>query len=294
MHNPFMHGVLAFALWGSFPLYFKLVQQASPDEILCHRIVWSAAMLLGFLFFVGRLRVLKATLFEPRVLRGLLLTSMIIAFNWLVFIWAVNNQHALQASLGYFICPLIHCLFGFLFYGERLRPLQKYALVFAIVGVSIPLLALGRIPWISLSLALSFASYGSLRKKFQADPVAGLCVETLILVPAALVWLLWLAAGGQMAFVSLGPVFSGYLVLAGIVTSLPLVLFASAANHIPLTSIGFLQYIAPSIQFLLAVFAFGEAFSFNDALSFACIWTGLLVYSYDQARRGTAPDPKVA
>lgn len=250
-------------------------------------------ILLGFLLFVNRVGVLKATFSEQRVVRGLLLTSLIIAFNWLVYIWAVNNQYTLQASLGYFICPLINCLFGFLFYGERLKPLQKYALLFAIVGVSIPVLALGRIPWISLSLAVSFASYGSLRKKFQADPVAGLCVETLILVPAALIWLFWLAAENQIAFVSSGPVFSSYLILAGIVTSLPLVLFASAANHVPLMTIGFLQYIAPSIQFLLAVFAFGEDFSINDAVSFACIWTGLLIYSYDQVRRGTAPDMKV-
>lgn len=286
LHSPFVHGVLAFTLWGCFPVYFKLVQQATPGEILSHRVVWSAAMLLGFLFLAHRLPVLRASLTDGRMRLGLALTSMVIAANWLVFIWAVNNRHALQASLGYFICPLINCLFGYLFYGERLRPLQKTALIFAIAGVSIPLLALGRIPWISLFLAVSFALYGTLRKKIQADPIAGLCVETIMLAPFALLWLAWVAVQNQMTFVSLGPAFSAYLVLAGVVTSLPLVLFASAANRIPLTTVGFLQYIAPSLQFLLAVFAFGEEFALHDALSFACIWTGLFIYSVDQVRHG--------
>lgn len=293
MRNPFLHGVLAFTLWGCFPVYFKIVQDASPDEILAHRIIWSAVMLLAILHLSRRFRTLKQTLASRRLRSGLLLSSLIIALNWLVFIWAVNNQRTLQASLGYFICPLINCLFGYLFYGERLSPLQKFALVFAIAGVSIPLLALGRIPWISLCLAVSFALYGTLRKKYQADPIAGLCVETLILTPVALLWLVWLAAGGQIAFGALGTTFSIYLVMAGLITSLPLVLFASAANHIPLTAVGFLQYIAPSLQFLLAVFAFGEAFAVNDALSFAFIWTGLLIYSIDQVRQRSAVRAKV-
>lgn len=294
MKNPFVHGVLAFTLWGCFPVYFKLVQDASADEILAHRIIWSVAILVGYLFATGRFHVLMETVRSARLRSGLLLTSLIIALNWLVFIWAVNNQHALQASLGYFICPLINCLFGFLFYGERLRRLQSVAVMFAIAGVSVPLLALGRIPWISLCLAVSFASYGSLRKKYQADPIAGLCVEALFLAPFAGLWLLWLAANSELAFFSLGPVFSFYLMLAGIVTALPLVLFASAANHIPLTAVGFLQYIAPSLQFLLAVFAFGEAFTFNDGVSFALIWAGLLLYSYDQVRHRYAPKPGIA
>jgi len=285
MHNPVLHGALAFTLWGCFPVYFKIVQDAAADEILAHRIIWSAVMLIGFLYATRRLRVFRDTLASARLRRGLLLTSLIIALNWLIFIWAVNNQHALQASLGYFICPLINCLFGYLFYGERLNPRQKLALLFAIAGVSIPLLALGRIPWISLALAVSFALYGTLRKKYQADPIAGLGVETVILTPAALAWLAWLAADGGIAFGAYGPAFSVYLIMAGLITSLPLVLFASAANHIPLTTVGFLQYIAPSLQFLLAVFAFGEMFTANDALTFAFIWTGLVIYSYDQMRR---------
>jgi len=293
INNPFIHGVLAFTLWGSFPVYFKLVQEASAGEILAHRIIWSVVILVAYLLATGRLHVLRATLFSARLRGGLLLTSLLIALNWLVFIWAVNNQHALQASLGYFICPLISSLFGFLFYGERFGRLQIFAMAFAIAGVSIPLLALGRIPWISLCLAVSFASYGSLRKKYQADPIAGLCVEALFLAPFAALWMLWLAANNDLAFVSFGPVFSFYLMLAGIVTALPLVLFASAANHIPLTAIGFLQYIAPSLQFLLAVFAFGEAFTLNDGVSFALIWTGLLIYSYDQVRRGYASRPQI-
>jgi len=293
MNNPFLHGVLAFTLWGSFPLYFKLVQDASADEILAHRIVWTVAILVAYLFATGHLRVLRETLFSARLRGGLLLTSLIIAVNWLVFIWAVNNQHALQASLGYFICPLINCLFGFLFYGERLRRPQMVAVGFAVAGVSVPLLALGRIPWISLCLALSFAAYGGLRKRYQADPIAGLCVEALFLAPFAGLWLLWLAASGDLAFISAGPVFSFYLMLAGVVTALPLALFASAANHIPLTAIGFLQYVAPSLQFLLAVFVFGEAFTRNDGISFALIWAGLLIYSYDQAQRRYAPKQAV-
>jgi len=294
LNNPFFHGVLAFTLWGSFPVYFKLVQDATPDEILCHRIIWSVVILVAFLYAAGRLSTLRFTLTDNRLRVGLALTSLIIGLNWLVFIWAVNNQHALQASLGYFICPLISCLFGYLFYGERMTGLQRFALIFAIAGVSVPLIALGRIPWISLCLAVSFATYGSLRKKYQADPIAGLSVEALFLAPFAGLWLLWLASQGNIAFGSFGPAFSGYLMLAGLVTALPLVLFASAANHIPLTAIGFLQYIAPSLQFLLAVFAFGEAFTANDAVSFALIWTGLLIYSYDQVRRGATARARAA
>jgi len=285
IHNPFLHGVLAFTLWGCFPVYFKLVQAASPDEILAHRIIWSGVMLLGFLYFTRRWHTLRATLASRRLTGGLAVTSLLIAVNWLTFVWAVNNHHALEASLGYFICPLINCLFGYLFYGERLSPLQKLALVFAIAGVSVPLLALGRIPWISLCLAISFALYGTLRKKYQADPIAGLCVETLILAPIALAWLGWLALGGEITFAVSGAGFSFYLIAAGLITSLPLVLFASAANHIPLTAVGFLQYIAPSLQFLLAVFGFGESFTANDALTFALIWIGLSIYSFDQVRR---------
>lgn len=286
LHSPLLHGVLAFVLWGCFPVYFKIVQAASPDEILSHRVIWSAVMLLALLFLTRRLHVLRLTFSDSRRRSGLALTSLLIAMNWLVFIWAVNHRHALEASLGYFICPLLNCLFGYLFYGERLRALQKVALSFAVAGVSIPLLSFDRIPWISLFLAASFALYGTLRKKIQADPIAGLCVETLILAPLALAWLIWLALAGQIAFVSLGPSFSAWLVMAGVVTSMPLVLFASAANRIPLTTVGFLQYIAPSLQFLLAVFAFGEPFTFNDALTFTCIWTGLLIYSVDQVRQG--------
>lgn len=286
--NPLLHGVLAFVLWGCFPVYYKVVQAASPTEILAHRVIWSASMLLGFLLLTRRIHVLRRTLADAKLRAGLALTAVIIASNWLVFIWAVNHGHVLEASLGYFICPLINCLFGYLFYAERLAPMQKLALVFAAAGVSIPLFTLAGIPWISLYLALSFASYGSLRKKFQADPIASLCLETVILSPLALLWLLWLAAEGHLAFASLGFAFSVYLMLSGLVTALPLVLFTSAANRIPLTTIGFLQYIAPSLQFLLALFAFGEAFVLGDALSFACIWIGLVIYSVDQIRRGTA------
>jgi chloramphenicol-sensitive protein RarD len=286
LRSPSLHGLMAFVLWGCFPAYFKLVQAASPEEILSHRVIWSAAMLLGFLYATRRLQVLRQTLLDARMRKGLLLTAGLIAANWLVFIWAVNHRHALEASLGYFICPLINCLFGYLFYEERLRPLQKFALLLAVGGVCVPLLALDRVPWISLFLALSFASYGTLRKKLQADPIAGLCAETLMLAPFALLWLLWLATSGRIAFGTLGPSFSVYLVMAGLVTSLPLVLFASAANRIPLTTVAFLQYVAPSLQFLLAVFGFGEPFTVNDALSFSFIWAGLVIYSIDQIRRG--------
>lgn len=294
MHSPFLHGVLAFTLWGLFPVYFKLVQAASPDEILAHRIIWSALVLGGVLYVSRRLPVFWGTLASVRLRLGLLLSSLIIALNWLIFVWAVNNQHALQASLGYFICPLLNCLFGYLFYGERLNRWQQTALGFAIVGVAVPLLALGRIPWVSLSLALSFSVYGTLRKKIQADPIAGLCVETVFLFPPALAWLAWLAVQGDIAFAALGPTLSLALAMSGVVTSLPLVLFASAANRIPLTALGFLQYITPSMQFVLAVFAFGEAFAYHDALSFAFIWSGLALYSLDQLRRSRSARARLA
>ncbi len=281
-----LYGVAAYGAWGLFPLYFKAVQQAVPLEVLMHRIFWSAVLLVVLSLSRRRLREVVQTLTHPgRVLATLCLSTVLIASNWLVYIWAVANDRVVESSLGYFINPLVSVLLGVVFLGERLRRVQVFCVLLAGAGVAYLTIMLGRPPALALFLAVTFAFYGLLRKTVRADALLGLTVETLILSPLAATYLVVSGLRGQTAFIHAGPQLTILLALAGVVTALPLIWFTAAARRLRLATIGFLQYLAPTGQFLLAVLAFGEPLSRERLVAFGCIWAALLIYSIDAARR---------
>ena len=278
-----IHGLGAYLLWGLLPVYFKLFPDISSVEVVAHRVVWSVAFLAILLAAVRHYPVFAAALRSPRILGALALSAVLIAFNWLVFIWAVNDHHVLAASLGYFLNPLVNILIGTLFLHERLRRWQIIAVLVAAIGVAV--LAAGELQtlWISLSLAISFALYGLVRKLTPVPAAVGLAVETLILMPAALAALLWFAQEGTLGFGRDG-VQTLFLIGLGAVTSIPLILFASAARRLPMVTLGLLQYVAPSMQFIMGAFLLGEALSLPRLLSFGLIWVALALFVWDSLR----------
>ena len=269
----------AFCIWGLAPLYFKLLGQVSADEIIAHRVIWSMVF-LGLVLLVRERQRLRSHLrIERRVLGALLVSAALIAVNWLVFVYAINTNRVLSTSLGYFINPLVNVLLGMLIFRERLGRLQGIAVLLAFVGTAWMTVRLGRLPWIALLLAFSFALYGVVRKKTDVGPLVGLFWETLLVTPLALAWLFWLDRRGMLAFDfgSLGE--AALLAGTGLVTLVPLVLFATGVRRLNLSTIGLMQYLAPSMTFLLAVFLFDEPFTPDHAVTFACIWTALVLFT---------------
>ena len=285
-----LYGFLAYGWWGFIALYFRAVQTVTPLEVLSHRIIWSALFLLLFAAARGRLRDLAAAVRHRRTLLALAATTVLIAINWYVFIVAVTTGHVLQASLGYYINPLVNVLLGFIFLGERLRAAQRWSVLLAAVGVAWLGASFREVPVVALVLATSFGLYGLLRKTVRADALTGLTFETLLLLPAAALFLLRAHAAGQLAFLHRGSGLDLLLVAAGPITALPLLWFANAARRLRLATIGFLQYLSPSLQFLLAVTAFGERFTPAHRVAFGCIWTALAIYTVDAIRAARAPD----
>jgi chloramphenicol-sensitive protein RarD len=278
------YGAAAFLWWGVAPFYFRAVGHVAPLEILAHRIVWSLVCLVALLGLQGRLVGTWRLARERRTLLTMALTACLITVNWLVFIWSIDVERLVEASLGYFINPLVNVLLGFVVLGERLRPLQWAAVALAAAGVLWLTLGHGGVPWIALVLAGSFALYGLLRKQARPSGVTGLAIETALLLPLALGYLLWLAQKGTLAFGHTGWGTLLLLAAAGPVTALPLVWFAEGARRLRYATLGFLQYLAPTGQLLVAVAAFGEPFGADRAVSFGLIWCGLAVYSFDTAR----------
>ncbi|MCG9754431.1 EamA family transporter RarD [Shewanella insulae] len=273
--------ICAYCLWGFAPLYFKLLDHVSATEILLHRVIWSFVFMLILMQFIGGFAKLRTLLRQPKQLGVLTITSVLIAGNWLLFIWAINNDHMLDASLGYFINPLVNVLLGMVFLQERLRKLQWAAVSLACAGVLIQLISFGSIPVVSLGLACSFGAYGLLRKKVNVDAKTGLLVETAILVPVALLYLAMSLDGASILENSWQ--MNLLLMAAGIVTSVPLLCFAGAAMRIPLTMLGFFQYIGPSIMFIMAVSLFNEPFDLEKGITFAFIWSALVIFTLDLA-----------
>jgi chloramphenicol-sensitive protein RarD len=274
-------GVTAYTIWGLFPLYFKAIQEVPALEIVVHRALWAALFGALLLSVWKHPRWLNELRDNPRRFAILALSGALIACNWLVYVWAVNNGRMLEASLGYYINPLVNVLLGMLLLGERLRRLQWLAVGLAALGVMQQLWQHGSIPWVSLVLALSFGFYGLIRKQAPVAALPGLVVETWLLLPVALGWL-WLnpaAVSSQAAFWSTSEAL--WLIAAGPITLVPLVCFNAAARHLPYVTLGFLQYIAPTLVLLLAVFTFGERLDPSTLLAFICIWAGLAVYSLD-------------
>ena len=273
--------VPAYLIWGTSPIYFKLIKTVPAFEILMHRVVWSFVFLVPVVLLAGRWNEFKDAIRHRRILLPLCASTCLVGFNWFLFIWAVNTDRVLQTSLGYYINPLVNVLLGVLFLRERLRGLQAIAVVLAGIGVANLVIFYGRIPWISLALAISFGFYGLIRKTAPVGAVVGLTVETMILTPAALAWIVLLEREGRGAFLHGGPTHTLLLVAAALVTALPLVLFTQGARTLRLATMGILQFIAPTCTFLLAVFLWGEPLSRLQLLTFVFIWTALALYSVD-------------
>lgn len=294
-------GSLAFGLWGLFPLYWPLLEPTDAAEILAHRVLWSLVLMLVLLLALRRRSALQAMWANARVRYAMIGAGVVIGLNWFTYIWGVNNGHVVDTSLGYYINPLVTVLLAVAVLGERLRRWQWVALAIAGGAVIVLSLQLGRPPWISLVLAFSFGTYGLLKKQAAAGPVEGLTYETLVLVPFAVGYLFWLSYVGQASGWSHGVDHVALLATTGVVTALPLLCFAAAANRIPLATLGLLQYIAPTVQFLIGVFVFGEEMSPVRWLGFALVWLALTILTIDsiaalrrRTRPTTAGDPTVA
>lgn len=268
----------AYVLWGVLPAYWKLLREVPAYEILSHRMVWSLLLTLGLIFLLGRKESFRRAAGERKNLITFSTTALLLAINWLLYIWAVNAGFIVEASLGYFINPLINVLFGMVFFRERLRLMQWAAIFFAFLGVLYLTFYYGQFPWIAMVLAVTFAIYGLLHKKNPLRPLDGLCLETAVLFIPCVLFLFGLeyVQGGSFGHIGL----SGSLLLAGagIITTVPLLLFGYAAHKIQLSTLGLLQYLAPSINLFLGVFVYGEDFSRQRMVGFLLIWTGIALY----------------
>ena len=274
-------GLSAYIIWGLFPIYFKAIANVPALEIIIHRVLWSALFGSVLLLFWKHPNWWRELRDNPRRLAVLAFSGTLIAANWIVYVWAVNNGRMLEASLGYYINPLVNVLLGMLLLGERLRRMQWLAVALAATGVAQQVWQVGSLPWVSLMLPLTFAFYGLIRKKAPVAALPGLVVETWMLVPLALAWLLFnpMAMSAQPAFWTTTEAL--WLAAAGPVTLVPLVCFNAAARHLPFTTLGFLQYLAPTLVLVLAVALYDEHLSASTLITFAFIWAGLATYSVD-------------
>jgi chloramphenicol-sensitive protein RarD len=286
-HDPqagLVYALAAYAWWGFMPLYFKLVARVPPVLVLAHRVVWSFLLLSVLVTGLSRWEELRAILRQRRTLVLLAASTLLLAANWGTFIYAVESNQVLQASLGYFIVPLVTSALGFGVLKEHLRPWQRLALLLAAAGVIVLTYVVGHLPWIALIIACSWSGYSLARKVAIVGPLVGVTIETALLLPLAAIYVLWKTRT---------TVLSGHdyamLALSGFVTAIPLLFFTAAARRLRLATIGFLQYITPTGHFLLAVLAFGEKFQAANALGFALIWSALIVYSFDSVRAFQQP-----
>lgn len=283
--NGVLCGVLAFAMWGAFPIYFKIATGVDALEMLAHRIVW--AVPFGLIIVLARRQwpeVMRA-LRDRRTLGYLCLSAAFISVNWLVYIWAVQNERIFQASLGYYINPLLLVFAGYLFLGERLRRAQWAAVALATAGVAVLAISGGEFPAVSLVLAMSFTIYGLIRKRVVVGAMPGLFIETIVLLPVAATYLMWVIVNGSAAFTASNPTLAILLLLAGPLTVLPLLFFAIAARRLRLATIGFLQFIGPTGQFMVGIY-YGETLSTADLVCFTLIWLAVALFVFDALRGG--------
>lgn len=274
-------GAAAFLIWGISPLYWKTLTAVPAIEIVAHRVVWSFLLLMPLILFRKRWKEFLLTVTNWRSMAILAVTSVFVSCNWLVYIWAINNGFLLQASLGYYINPLVNVLLGTLFLRERLRSFQGLAVLLAGSGVLYLTIVYGQFPWIACILAFTFGLYGLIRKVINVGSLVGLTMETFLLMVPALGYLIYLGMNGSAAFCKLSLQIDLLLTGTSVVTALPLLLFAMSARRVRLTTLGFLQYIAPSCMFVMAVFVYLEPFRTEQLISFVLIWTALAVYSID-------------
>jgi chloramphenicol-sensitive protein RarD len=276
----------AFTVWGAFPLYFRALAGVPAQEVLAHRLVWSAAFMVVLITGTRRWPEVRRQL-TPRVVGRLALSATLISSNWLIYIWAVNAEHVLDASLGYFVNPLLSVLLGVVFLGETMTRRQVIAIVLAAVGVLSLVVRAGRVPWIALALATTFGLYGLIRKQTPVDARAGLLGEVAVTAPIALVFLTWLGVTGQSHFGD-GPLRTSFLAASGVVTAVPLMWWANGVIRLRLATIGLLQYLNPTLQFAIAVALFGEPFTPAHRAAFACIWIALAIYASEAIGVGRA------
>lgn len=273
-------GLTAYLMWGCFPLFFAMFEGIPAWEVLIHRVLWSCLFLTVLVTLLRRWSPVRVALSHPKRLGRVLACAILIGLNWGLYIYAVDTRHVLQASLGYFLTPLVNVLLGMLVLKERMQRLQGVAVGLAAIAIAIQLVGMGEFPWITLSLALSFGIYGLLRKQVSLDGLSGLFVETLLLLPLGLLAIAWLMSSGHSHFLA-GDSRANWLLMAcGIVTALPLLAFAGAARRLRLATLGFLMYLNPTLQFLIALLIFGEPLSPIQLISFVMIWAGLALYSY--------------
>ena len=281
MRKGIIFAITANTLWGLLPLYLKLMKDVAPLEILLHRMIWSLVFVALILACKRHFSWLKAVIRSPRILLTFALSAVCIALNWFTYIWAVNSNHVVDASLGYFISPLMNVMMGYFLLQERMRIMQWCALAIAASGVLWLTIQAGQIPWIAFVLATTFGLYGLLRKTAKLESLEGLSLETAMLAPFALIWLTWMAHNNQSSFVSGSDSMRLLLMLAGPVTAIPLLFFSAAARRIPLYLLGLLQYITPTGQMLLGLIVWHEPFSSAKIIGFAIIWTALAIYSLE-------------
>jgi chloramphenicol-sensitive protein RarD len=278
-----MFALAAYTMWGIAPMYFKLLSSVPALEIVMHRIVWSVLVLCLLLVVRKKFSQVLLAIRDPKIITTLAISGLLLAVNWLVFIWAVNNDKLLDASLGYFINPIFNILLARFFLQERLTRLQLLAAFVALAGVVFLIFSYGQLPWIALVLATTFSVYGLLRKKVTVDSMPGLLIESCIMLPFALLyWFIMDTSSGNMLANSVD--LNIILLLAGVVTTAPLLCFTAAARRIRYTTLGFFQYIGPSLMFLLAIMHYQEPLDTSRVVTFVCVWSGLLIYVYDSLR----------
>jgi chloramphenicol-sensitive protein RarD len=284
----------AFTIWGLFPVYLHQLALVPALQIIAHRVVWCCLFLLGWMLLRGELGRLSLALGRPALLARLTLTATLISVNWLVYVWSVNHNHIVESSLGYYINPLVNVLLGVLVLRERLTVAQWLAVALAAVAVGYLAVLAGRPPWIAFALAITFSLYGFVRKIISIDALPGLATETLLLTPLAAAFLIWCEVNGTGALTRSGAKGAALLVGSGIVTAVPLFLFAYGARLLPYSTVGVLQYIGPTLQLLCGVLFYHEAFGPRTAAGFALLWLGLLIYAADGVWRARSAALRVA
>jgi chloramphenicol-sensitive protein RarD len=279
MNRGNLYSVGAYTLWGIFPIFWKLIQSVPALEIIAHRIIWTLLFTSSVLIITREWQDFQAVIKQRRILMPYVATAALLGINWFTYVWAVNTGFIVETSLGYFINPLVSVLFGLIFLKEKLRLWQWIPVALAFIGVLYLTIQYGSLPWIAFTLAFSFGTYGLVKKTAPLESLQGLVSETSIMFLPAFLYLLYLEFSGNGAFGHQGPLTTTLLVLAGVATGVPLLLFGAAARRIQLSTIGILQYIAPTLQFLIGVLVFGEDFSQDRVIGFSLIWIALLIYS---------------
>jgi chloramphenicol-sensitive protein RarD len=279
------YGLIAYCIWGFFPLYFHQLAHVAPMDILSNRAAWACVFVGLLLTLRGRWQQVRAVFRTPQHLARLALAALLVGSNWLVFLWAVANQQVVASSLGYFLTPLVNVLLGLVVLKERLNRLEWLAVALAIAAIGNEIITLGSLPWVSLFLAATFGTYGLVRKQVPVDALSGLWLETLAMLPVCLLYALWMAQSGHAVFAGGDLSTNALLAGAGVMTALPLMAFAAAAQRLDLATVGMLMYINPTLQFLTAVWVFGEPLQNARLVSFALIWFGLFVFSWSAWRK---------